>query len=127
MRNVLISLLFFLSIHNASAQQVVFDHDGQYYRKVSPSPEAKSRKSGPSVSNVWEDETVFAIGKEPGIASYMPYASEEEMLADKDFYATPWTDPLSSRYLSLNGTWKFNLVPEPEQRPADFHMKLQNF
>lgn len=123
MRNVLISLLFFLSIHHVSAQQVVFDHDGQYYRKVSPSPEAKSRKSGPSVSNVWEDETVFAIGKEPGIASYMPYASEEEMLADKDFYATPWTDPLSSRYMSLNGTWKFNLVPEPEQRPADFHME----
>lgn len=124
MRNVLISLLFFLSIHHVSAQQqVVFDHDGQYYRKVSPSPEAKSRKSGPSVSNVWEDETVFAIGKEPGIASYMPYASEEEMVADKDFYATPWTDPLSSRYLSLNGTWKFNLVPEPEQRPADFHME----
>ena len=71
-------------------------------------------------SDWWEDETVFAINKEPGHATYTPYATEREMLADRDFYATPWTEPKSSRVLSLNGEWRFKLVSEPSQRPLDF-------
>ena len=43
------------------------------------------------------------------------------MKADKEFYATPWTDTKSSRIRSLNGDWKFNLVSEPSQRPLDFY------
>ena len=70
---------------------------------------------------VWEDETVFAINKLPGAATMTPYASESEMKADKEFYATPWTDTKSSRIRSLNGDWKFNLVSEPSQRPLDFY------
>ena len=42
------------------------------------------------------------------------------MLADKDYYNTPWTTPQTARYLSLNGTWKFHYVSEPSQRPLDF-------
>ncbi|MCF0236827.1 MAG: beta-galactosidase, partial [Bacteroidaceae bacterium] len=68
----------------------------------------------------WEDETIFAINKEPGHATYTPYANEREMLADKDFYATPWTVPVSSRVQSLNGQWRFHLVSEPSLRPRDF-------
>ena len=71
-------------------------------------------------SPYWEDETIFAEHKEKGVATYMPYASEQEMLADKDYYNTPWTAPKNSRYLSLNGTWRFHFVPEPSQRPLDF-------
>ena len=70
---------------------------------------------------VWEDETVFAINKLPGAATMTPYASESEMKADKEFYATPWTDTRSSRIQSLNGNWKFNLVSEPDLRPLDFY------
>ena len=72
-------------------------------------------------SPYWEDETIFAENKERGIATYMPYNNEAEMLADAAYYATPWTEPVNARYQSLNGTWKFNLVSEPSQRPTNFH------
>ena len=55
----------------------------------------------------WEDETVFGINKLPGHATQIPYAGVDEMRADA-FYQTPWTQPVSSRVLSLNGDWKFN-------------------
>lgn len=69
---------------------------------------------------VWEDETVFAINRLPGAATMTPYATVAEMRADTAFFATPWTEPVSSRILSLNGTWRFNLVDEPSKRPLDF-------
>ena len=69
----------------------------------------------------WEDETIFAENKEPGIATYMPYASETAMTADRAYYNQPWHTPANDRYLLLNGTWKFNFVPEPSQRPTDFY------
>lgn len=85
--------------------------------------------SGPSTTvvnasernNIWENESVFAINKESGVASYMPYSSEKEMLADKDYYVTPWTEPVNSCRLNLNGVWKFHFVSEPGQRPMDFY------
>lgn len=71
-------------------------------------------------ANFWENETIFQQNKEAGSATKMPYRNEASMLADKNYYATPWTEPVNDRYLSLNGTWKFNFVPEPSQRPLDF-------
>ena len=68
----------------------------------------------------WEDETIFAENKERGVATYMPYNNESEMLADAAYYATPWTEPVNSCYMTLNGTWKFNFVSEPSQRPTTF-------
>ena len=68
----------------------------------------------------WEDETIFGENKERAVATYMPYESEAAMLADAEYYATPWTEPVNSRYQSLNGNWKFNLVSEPSQRPLTF-------
>ena len=68
----------------------------------------------------WEDEAMFAENKERAVATYMPYDNVKKMLADKEYYATPWTEPVNNRYQSLNGTWKFNLVSEPELRPLDF-------
>ena len=68
----------------------------------------------------WEDETVFGENKERTVATYMPYESEAAMLADAAYYATPWTEPVNTRYQSLNGNWKFNLVSEPSQRPLTF-------
>ena len=72
-------------------------------------------------SPYWEDETIFGENKEKGTATYLPYNNESEMLADADFYARPWLQPKTGRYLSLNGTWRFNFVPEPSQRPLDFY------
>ena len=71
-------------------------------------------------SPYWEDETMFAENKERAVATYMPYNNTADMLADTAYYATPWTEPVNARYQSLNGTWKFNLVSEPSQRPLDF-------
>ena len=68
----------------------------------------------------WEDETIFEENKERAVATYMPYETEAAMLADAKYYATPWTVPVNSRFQSLNGTWKFNLVSEPSQRPLTF-------
>lgn len=66
-------------------------------------------------SPIWEDETIFAINKLPGIATYMPYASSREMHADKAYYRTPWTEPRSSLYQSLDGTWDFWFSAVPEK------------
>ena len=71
-------------------------------------------------ANYWENETIFAENKEPGHATYMPYGNEAAMLADAPYFATPWTVPVNDKFLSLNGTWKFNFVDEPSQRPLDF-------
>ncbi|MBQ8365717.1 MAG: DUF4981 domain-containing protein [Bacteroidaceae bacterium] len=71
-------------------------------------------------SPYWEDETRFEENKERGHATYMPYDNEAAMLADAAYYATPWTVPVNNRFQSLNGTWKFNLVSEPSQRPLTF-------
>lgn len=69
----------------------------------------------------WEDETMFAEHKEPGCATYIPYVTEQEMLADKDFYRTPWLYSQSSSFKLLNGNWFFHFVSEPSQRPESFY------
>lgn len=75
-----------------------------------------------SEKNFWEDETIFAINKEDGVATYMPYPNEEAMVADKLAYSRPWNLPQNNSCFNLlNGTWKFKFVPEPSQRPMDFY------
>ena len=73
-----------------------------------------------SSKNDWENEKVFAINKEPGHPTLIPYASEAEMVTDAA-YARPWERTASSRYLLLNGKWKFHWVKAPEERPASFY------
>lgn len=83
----------------------------------------KAIASSVSASNDWENERVFAVGKEKGHAYYLPYPSTSDMHADADHYAKPWIDTKSTRIASLNGTWKLNFVYSPEERPgeADFY------
>ena len=71
-------------------------------------------------ANDWENEKVFAIGKEPGHPTLIPYATEDEMVADAA-YERPWERTASSRYFLLNGKWKFNWVKAPEERPVNFY------
>ena len=73
-----------------------------------------------SSTNDWENEKVFAINKEPGHPTLIPYATEEEMVADAA-YEHPWERTASSRFLLLNGTWKFHWVKAPEERPVTFY------
>jgi beta-galactosidase len=61
----------------------------------------------------WENPQINAVNKEPAHASFMGYLSEAGAIED-DYSKSPW-------YLSLNGTWKFNWVSQPEKRPVDFY------
>ncbi len=60
-----------------------------------------------------ENEQILGLNKEPAHATLMPYASLQEALAARR--------QASSLCRSLNGSWKFNWVPTPEDRPVDFY------
>ena len=68
----------------------------------------------------WEDETIFAVNKEPGRATYTVYPNVASLKADPKF-ETPWLYPNSEYYQSLNGNWKFNWVKQPSERPVNFY------
>ncbi len=59
-----------------------------------------------------ENEQMLGINKEPPHATLMPYATLAQALEAKRL-----SSPLCK---ILNGQWKFNWVPHPAQRPADF-------
>lgn len=71
-------------------------------------------------NNDWENERIYAINKEEGRATFIPFACLEEMKEDPA-YTRPWERTRSSRYLLLNGNWKFNWVKQPSERPVDFY------
>jgi len=60
-----------------------------------------------------ENPELLGINKEPYHATLMPYANLQEALVAKRH--------ASSLCLRLNGPWKFNWVPTPEERPVDFY------
>lgn len=79
-------------------------------------PEPARTKS----SNDWENQAVIGINKEPASATFIPFADMAEMKADPT-YASPWLRTESSRYMLLNGDWKFHWAKSPQERPRDFH------
>ena len=92
----------------------------QLWRLVPTSIKAPKEIKVKRSKNDWENETIFAINKEPGHVTYIPFPSVESLKADKSF-DQPWLEPSSSYYQSLNGNWKFNWVKQPSERPADFY------
>jgi len=60
-----------------------------------------------------ENPECLGINKEPAHATLMPYVNLKEALTAKRHD--------SSFCRSLNGIWKFNHVPAPDQRPVDFY------
>lgn len=70
--------------------------------------------------NDWENERIFAINKDDGRSTFVPFAGMEEMKADPA-YTRPWERTRSSRYMLLNGVWKFNWVKQPSERPVNFY------
>ncbi|WP_348823710.1 glycoside hydrolase family 2 TIM barrel-domain containing protein [Flavobacterium aestuarii] len=63
-------------------------------------------------ANDWENPEIFQINREPARAAFLPYADESSAIAD-NYTRSPW-------FLSLNGRWKFNWSPTPDERPKDF-------
>ena len=68
----------------------------------------------------WENEQIFAVNKEDGHNTYIPYPSVESLKADK-WFDQPWLTPASPYYQSLNGAWKFHWAKEPGERPVNFY------
>ncbi len=68
----------------------------------------------------WENELIFAVNKESGHNTYIPYPSLESLKADK-YFEQPWVRSQSANYLLLNGKWKFNWVKQPSERPTEFY------
>jgi beta-galactosidase len=60
----------------------------------------------------WENPAVFARGKLPARATGFPFESRARALAG---HRTQ-----SSRFLALNGEWKFAFSPDADQRPTGF-------
>ena len=68
----------------------------------------------------WENEQIFAINKEEGRNTFIPFLSLEELKNDLSFHK-PWETPTVDNYMLLNGIWKFSWVDCPEKRPIDFY------
>ncbi|MGQ1945555.1 glycoside hydrolase family 2 TIM barrel-domain containing protein [Geofilum sp. OHC36d9] len=61
----------------------------------------------------WENPKVFGINKEAPRAAFIPYADAKSAL-QSDKTQSPY-------FFSLNGSWKFNWVYSPAERPVDFY------
>ena len=68
---------------------------------------------------VWCDPNVNEINRKMDVASYFAYESEE--LAQQSQTPKANTKAKSSRYLSIEGKWKFHWVESANERPADFY------
>ena len=67
----------------------------------------------------WQNEAIFAINKENGHATFMPYATTAALKADARFKQA-WLNPNSTEVQSLNGTWKFHYAPDAAKRDTAF-------
>jgi beta-galactosidase len=63
--------------------------------------------------NDWENPAVFQINREPARATFLPFADKGSAIVD-NYETSPW-------YCTLNGNWKFQWSPTPDQRPKDFY------
>jgi len=66
-----------------------------------------------TIVNDWENPAVFQINREPARATFLPFADKRSAVADI-YETSPW-------FSSLNGNWKFQWSPTPDQRPKDFY------
>ncbi len=60
----------------------------------------------------WNDVRVYSVNKVPPHTNIIPYADEED-IAYLKYYESPY-------YRSLNGTWKFKAVENPQLCPQNF-------
>jgi len=63
--------------------------------------------------NEWENPLVYERNKLEPHTDFIAYTNQTDARADV-FSTSPY-------YQSLNGTWKFNFVKKPEDRPQDFY------
>lgn len=61
----------------------------------------------------WKNPEVNAVNRAPMHTNYFAYASADE--------ASKGVKEVSSNFMTLNGTWKFNWVKDADARPTDFY------
>ncbi len=71
-----------------------------------------SKGYGQQPNNEWENPTIFERNKLPGHVDFIAY--DDVNKAREDNFDSQY-------YQSLNGTWKFNFVKKPAERPLHFH------
>lgn len=69
-----------------------------------------------AITPEWEDPAVYQINRLPARATFY-HASNAD-------FTTPWQE--RPNYMMLNGTWKFNHVMKPADRPKDFYKNDYN-
>lgn len=67
--------------------------------------------------------------KEDAHATFIPYASVEQMKADTKHYAEPWQQPdeTKAEYINLNGIWKFKYVPGTSSGPGSSEFQAKDY
>lgn len=93
------------------------DNPNQQWRIVKSSVTVK-RTLPPHTD--WQDPRIFEINKEAPRATFISFANLKEMQADPT-YKLPWLRTHSSRYILLNGKWKFHWSKQPSERPTGFY------
>ncbi|RKE04099.1 beta-galactosidase [Marinifilum flexuosum] len=63
--------------------------------------------------NDWENPEIVGIHKEQARASFYAYRTENKAIQN--------SKANSNYFINLNGTWKFNWVRKPADRPVDFY------
>ena len=64
----------------------------------------------------WQNPEIFQINREYPHADFYRYPSEQEALTNQNYQNSPF-------YQSLNGTWKFNWVKKPADKPEFFFIE----
>ena len=75
------------------------------------------------------DQNKVSDHKEDAHATFIPYASVENMKADAAHYAEPWQQPNESKaeYINLNGTWKFKYVAGTSSGPGESEFQAKDY
>ena len=75
------------------------------------------------------DQNKVSDHKEDAHATFIPYASVEQMKADAAHYTEPWQQPNESKaeYINLNGTWKFKYVAGTSSGPGESEFQAKDY
>lgn len=67
--------------------------------------------------------------KEDAHATFIPYASVEQLKADALHYEQPWQQPdeTKAEYINLNGTWKFQYVAGTTYGPGSSEFQAKDY
>ena len=76
-----------------------------------------------------KDQSKVSDHKENAHATFIPYASVDQMKADAKHYAEPWQlpDETKAEYINLNGTWKFKYVPGTSYGPGSSEFQAKDY